>query len=133
MYVRPRPVGLVERLPPVVADNAVQQSQYEMQAPTTYLLASQNQKEQVVTGFAKSLFVNIPDGELDSHSAEMIRDLELVQALRSELTSTRCNYFQVDEKDRMCKKLLFTLQSNQNSVDSNSKRFLTLNNLVAYL
>jgi hypothetical protein len=63
----------------------------------------------------------------------MVQDLNIVQALRSEMTSTKCNYFMVDEKDRICKKLLFTVQSNQNCVDSHSKRFLTRDNLLDYL
>jgi hypothetical protein len=72
----------------------------------------------VVTGFAKSLFNNINDGDLDERVVEMVQDLEVVQTMRSELTTTKCSFMQVDEKDRMGKKQVFTVQSNQNCVDS---------------
>ncbi len=91
-YTRHQPIGQVDQLPPVPVQTLVQESAAALRAPQKYLLATEEQKQEVMLGYAQTLF----DENLDVHAVDFTPELsaanDILQLLRYDHTTTKCNH-----------------------------------------
>ena len=128
-FVKQRPVGQYDSLPPVNTGEADMTDQ-ELRAPLKYLKATHVQKLALMEKFVHNHFSKMQKVHANTASTFAVSFMELVQVLRHECSTTKCPHFKHDEKNPMNKVRSVEFQHALSRVDSTSSPILGTDEII---